>query len=73
MKWQPIETAPKSGAFLVWIPTTELPWPAYRDGKVLRSNAHGILNAPDIYDGRVLRATHWMPLPAAPDEQGVKG
>lgn len=72
MNWKPIETAPKAGPFLVWIPTTRLPWPAYAADGVIRSNAHGHLNEPDKWSGRILRATHWMPLPAPPnsgDEQ----
>ncbi len=64
--WQPIETAPKGRAILVWIPSTELPWPAYRHGPTLYSNAHGRLNEPEGFCGRVLAATHWMPLPSPP-------
>lgn len=62
MNWKPISTAPPRGAFLVWIPSTRLPWPAYTDGETLRSNAHGVLNKPDEYSSRILRATHWAPI-----------
>ena len=65
-QWQSIETAPKHGEFLVWVPSTRLPWPAYmhRSDPFIYSNAHGILN-----DGDGPVATHWMPLPAPPKEQ----
>ena len=64
MKWRPIETAPKKGKFMVWIPATNLPWPAYAGGDWIYSNSHGALN--EMQDGRVLKATHWMPLPEPP-------
>ena len=71
-EWQPIESAPRHGVFLVWIPSTRLPWPAYthRDDKPWRihSNAHGSLNVPDPYTGRVLTASHWMPMPDPPSQ-----
>ena len=58
--WQPIETAPL-GSFMVWIPSTNMAWPAYKqnDGRLF-SNAHGVLNEPYI-DGRTLAASHWRP------------
>ena len=72
VEWQPIETAPRNGKFLVWIPSTNLPWPAYahRDDKPWRiySNAHGPLNVPDPYTKRVLTASHWAPLPYPPSQ-----
>ena len=66
--WRPIKTAPKKGRFMVWIPATDLAWPAYAGGDWIYSNAHGALN--EMQDGRVLTATHWMPLPSAPVTKG---
>ena len=67
-EWQPIETAPREGAFLVWA-DHGLPWPAHAqflgdeyDG--IYSNAHGRVNDPA--NPRSLRATHWRPLPPPP-------
>jgi hypothetical protein len=65
-EWQPIETAPKCGKFLVWIPSTQLPWPAHADEKSLWSNAHGRLNATNEFTRRPIVATHWMPFPEPP-------
>lgn len=64
--WRPIDTAP-IGKFLVWLPNTNLPWPASRhdaDSEVF-SNAHGVLNRKD--DKWSPKATHWMPLPLPPN------
>lgn len=69
MNWQPIATRPTRGAFLVWIPSTKLPWPAYMDHGVLRSNTHGVLNKQSDLDGRVLLATHWLPIEPPADTE----
>jgi len=60
--WQPIETAPKKGQFLVCV--AGLPWPAHADSGHIFSRAHGRVNEKEL--GRVIKATHWMPLPSPP-------
>lgn len=68
--WQPIETAPV-GKFYVWLPTTELMWPASRmvkDGPVY-SNAHGELNLTGFNPSP--KATHWRYMPPAPGRAAV--
>ena len=67
--WQPIETAPMDGKFLVWA-DHGLPWPASASDGVIRSNAHGSVNNPK--DRYSLTATHWMPIPAAPEPQDTE-
>lgn len=67
-EWQPIETAPKKGEFMVWIPSTDLAWPAHACEDHIYSNAHGLLN--EKQDGRALTATHWMSLLSPPPKSG---
>lgn len=67
-RWRPIATAPKEGRFLVWLPTTGMAWPANSIGGVVFSNAHGTVNLKD--DRHSPTATHWMPMPDAPGQNG---
>jgi hypothetical protein len=64
-EWQPIETAPKSTEILLWI--VKLPWAGYIDphGQVW-SRSHGLCNVKQ--DGRLIKCSHWMPLPSPPGE-----
>ena len=59
--WQPIESAPPSGAFMIY--ALGLPWPAHSQGDGIYSNAHGKVNDLDRWS---IKATHWMPLPSGP-------
>ena len=63
--WQDIESAPKDGEFLVYMPNERAKIQAARwhpNVKTIGGNFHFDLTAP----------THWMPLPPPP-EQGSKG
>ena len=51
-QWQPIETAPRSGSVLVWVP-------GYGPFKNSFPYGRQFRNAPP--------ATHWRPLPAPPE------
>ena len=63
MKWQPIETAPKDGHYLLLLNKTEY------GGEV----AMAWFSAPENIwvrchsNDAVRRATHWMPIPEPPD------
>lgn len=60
MNWQPIETAPKDGAILVWMDgyIIEVRWTneSVKPGWVSAETGYKVGSAP----------THWMPLPAPP-------
>lgn len=66
-EWQPIETAPKDGAWVLvyWptMPITIYPKTAFNCG-----DEYG-WDTPDDY-GQVY-PTHWMPLPAPPTNKGA--
>lgn len=61
MQWQPIETAPKDGRFLCFEHVRGRPDMTMVD---FFDPAEWVNGAPPF-------ATHWMPLPAAPDVEGV--
>lgn len=62
MSWQPIETAPKDGTFvLLYSPIL------FGEQMVVAYYELGRWN--DLM-GRVPQPTHWMPLPKAPEEDG---
>lgn len=73
MKWQPISTAPKDGTrFLAWVPPTTMGfgvvdfyhWQTAEGGRV-----EGWRDS-FIYVSREGEGpTHWMPVPAGPDEE----
>lgn len=60
MEWQPIETAPKKGEYLVYQPLK----------KHSRSSANDLVArvVPQSHAGLRL-ATHWMPLPNPPEDE----
>ncbi len=63
-RWQPIETAPKDGTFvLLW-------WPRWqpRQPTIGRFGIHGIQQwwAPEVLEWEGDGPTHWMPLPLPP-------
>lgn len=69
MKWEPIDTAPKDGQCLVWVETED-------GGDVMRltRDERGVW----IYDHEpiycaafYMNPTHWMPLPAPPQEHSI--
>ena len=69
MEWQPIETAPKDGFFLVcswpasdWDTTVAVVYPG-SGGRLIAFLDHDDYEHEHL-DGPV---THWMPLPAPPD------
>lgn len=59
-RWQPIETAPKEGTFMVYDATR--PCQMVMDGAILAMSRH--IHTPQHLSGQ--RWTHWMPLPAPP-------
>jgi hypothetical protein len=63
-KWQPFDTAPEQGAFLVWLPVQELNdgghvWPMRRHPVVGTIGHHWA-------DDARSQPTHWMPAPEGP-------
>lgn len=61
-EWQPIDTAPKSGRFLVGGPTITGRSPPWHIEIVKYRDTRGCpISADDAFD-----VTHWMPLPAPP-------
>ena len=71
MDWQPIDTAPEVGPFLVWGGT----WRGEGNGPeplgvpcvVAPCGARYDVMGTDAHAAWVLNPTHWMPLPKAPD------
>lgn len=72
MEWQPIETAPKDGTYILAIvagnhPSTGLPYVPdvvlFRDGFWLVSDGYQ-----DEYDDENWKPTHWMPIPPPPGD-----
>lgn len=59
-EWQPIETAPKSGRFLVYVPDGAL----HRIMPAHYESNFRIIGDHFAYDQR--KPTHWMPLPDPP-------
>jgi hypothetical protein len=64
-EWQPIETAPKDGTFVLC---------CHESGhiNILQFNGNASdLSQPawrkDCYSGQTFRPTHWMPLPKPPE------
>ncbi len=58
-EWQPIETAPRDGAFLVWAEGEVLMAEMGQSGKT-------ILYWNDPAPHEIRGATHWRPLPQGP-------
>lgn len=58
--WQPIETAPKNGSFIL------LATPKGRIADGFWSPAYGVWSWPYV----MIEPTHWMPLPERPNAQG---
>jgi hypothetical protein len=75
--WQPIETAPKDGTpILGYSPNARgmavsMPPIAVVEWVDLGEGRFGISH--DDGAGSDFRPTHWMPLPAAPDDRSVTG
>lgn len=60
MNWQPIETAPKDGEYiLVYAGRVTVAW--FSDGEWLDGMNH------DGYEHETHSPTHWMPLPPPPE------
>ena len=81
-EWQPIETAPKDGRWvrLAWEPSdwttgdgyfANGEWSAFA---VFHSLALARQRIKPPYEGRLYRCkpTHWMPLPAAPEQAAAE-
>ena len=71
--WQPIETAPKDGTWVLTIIKGYIPsvshWNAcYRKWLIVSPEDHGDETMEILTDGEY-NPTHWMPLPAAPGVQ----
>ena len=60
MMWQPIETAPKDGSFIL------LASPKGRIADGFWSLVYGVWSWPYV----MVEPTHWMPLPERPNAQG---
>lgn len=60
-----LKDAPQDTEILIWIPSTKLWWPGYKNGKHSFSNAHGRLNARERWSPR---ARFWIPMPPPPSE-----
>lgn len=70
--WQPIETAPKDGTrFLAWAPLWRCPFPAQSPDPV--TSLVWIDTCEAEAKGRREFATHWMPMPALPNDNEVRG
>ena len=74
MKWRPIETAPVEGPYLVYGGKlhTDLHGPEEAGVTKVTDKDGGCFSVADgcYYSVWVTGPTHWMPLPAAPKEQG---
>lgn len=58
--WQPIETAPKGGQFLVYLPDEHRKFQVmYRNGRMA-----AVIGGAFAFD--MTKPTHWMPLPTPP-------
>lgn len=62
-EWQPIETAPTKGQFLVFIPTSHTPMQVCCMRKVANGTIK-IIGNHNVWD--MDEPTHWMPLPGPP-------
>jgi len=62
MLWQPIETAPKDGSFIL------LATPKGRIADGFWSPVYGVWSWPYV----MVEPTHWMPLPERPGAQNVQ-
>lgn len=63
-EWQPIETAPEYGEFLVYMPDEPR-------RKIQAASWHpNVKVIGDHFDYDRTRPTHWMPLPDPPTENG---
>lgn len=60
MEWQPIETAPKDGT---WVLLSSAGW-THGQWEIAQWSAYA--ECWQTYDTAILGATHWMPLPAPP-------
>jgi hypothetical protein len=77
MNWQPIDTAPKDCIVLLYRPTQRYPWAVVAPGqfqcdqyaKRPRPFWESWLRIHIKLDDRDYPPTHWMPLPAPPQEQ----
>ncbi len=60
MNWQPIETAPKDGTFLVYMPNERI--------KVQAARFHpNVKVIGGVFAFELTKPTHWMPLPEPPE------
>ena len=72
MNWQPIETAPKDGSYLLlWEQYSDAPFVGYWSGGSWsvsheHVDAEGGWDGANVVDALSMPITHWMPLPAAP-------
>jgi|ADurb_H2B_02_Slu_FD_contig_91_392824_length_7947_multi_8_in_0_out_0_4 hypothetical protein len=63
-QWQPIETAPKDGEYLVYIPKG-------RSAIQVAKRMPDFCIIGNMFDFDLLiKPTHWMPLPEAPKSEG---
>jgi len=64
MEWQPIETAPDEGDFLVFIPSEQ--WLPVHSARRFANGVTVVSGDADEDD----QITHWMPLPPPPTTEG---
>lgn len=65
--WQPIETAPEDGLFLVYMPNE----PPHSMFQVARWHPNAKVIG-HVFAFDLTKPTHWMPLPSPPDPPEVK-
>lgn len=74
MEWQPIETIPKDGSRVLLFDGTDVIFGFYANGwrkserrRILDEHVRGESQGQDGDSADVPYATHWMPLPEAPN------
>ena len=74
-QWMPIASAPSMAEVLVFEPgqTPQVFTAELIDGEWGRSVSGRYKPLDDFFGDGALAPTHWMPLPAAPEDAGVKG
>ena len=73
MSWQPIETAPKDGTYVILVDCDLVTIGKWMNSDALRDEAWvGFDSIQSLHKTCVMAPTHWMPLPSPPgtEEEG---